>query len=236
MRRIFIPWLAALAFSLALEGRAAAQEGPEPGYENAASAEPRGDRGKIKKVMKILKTEPSIRQVQKTAVRHYELEPERVNAMARNARLKGLIPDLTLGLENSVSNSFSNTKDGLYPILPSPSENPNPENLKERIATGDDRLGWSVNARWSLDRLVYSAESLDAKSLTSLQENLVREVTTLFYSRRRVLASLLMSPPTDDEEYFYELMRLEELTATLDAFTGGMFTEKAWRWEDELLK
>jgi hypothetical protein len=156
--------------------------------------------------------------------------------MSSNARLKGLIPRVSVNMENSQRSQLTNMRDGLYPILPNPDANPNPNSYKERTALQDDNLGWSVNATWDLDRLFFNAESLDAKSLTTIQENLIREVTTLFYSRRRVVASLIMSPPQEDEEYFYEIMRLEELTATLDAFTGGRFKKKSWAWEDKLLK
>ena len=54
----------------------------------------------------------------------------------------------------------------------------------------------------------------------------------MFYARRRILASLIVSPPEDQEEYFYELMRLEEMTATIDSFTGGHFAKRAWQWDD----
>lgn len=221
--------LCALALALAVPSAA------QPAADSMLR--PRGDgRARVKQVIQIVRSEPSIREVQKAALRHYELEPERMHRLARNARLKGLVPRLSLGLSNSVHTAFRNTRDGLYPILPNPAENPNPESYKERESTSSDELGWSLSATWELDRLAFNGEALDAKSLTSLEENLVREVTTLFFSRRRVLASLVMSPPTDDEEYFYELMRLEELTATLDAFTGGMFSKRAWNWEEALLR
>ena len=83
--------------------------------------------------------------------------------------------------------------------------------------------------------MIEGSEALDAKSLTSLEENLVREVTTLFYARRRVLASILLSPEQEDEAFFYELVRLDELTSTLDAFTGGKFGKKAWDWQAEMV-
>lgn len=192
-------------------------------------------RAAVKRLFQIIKAEPTIKEVQKAAVRHYELEPSRISGMARNARLKGLIPEVSASFSNELGNRYTNTKDGLFPILPSPPENPNPSYYKERMSESSDQLSWSVSARFELDRLVFAAESLDAKSLTGLEENLVREVTTLFFSRRRILASLILSPPDDDEEFFYELMRLDEITATLDAFTGGMFGKKAWNWEKDLL-
>ena len=226
--------LAALA--LTYPAVSPAQDVPEGGGA-APEAAPRKQtsRASVKRLFQIIKAEPTVKDLQKAAVKHYRLEPERINALARNARLKGLVPNISATFSNEIGNRFTNTKDGLFPVLPNPSENPNPNFFKERVSESSDNLSWSVSASWDLDRLVFAAEALDAKSLTSLEENLVREVTTLFFSRRRVLASLILSPPDDDEEFFYELMRLDELTATLDAFTGGMFGKKAWDWEKDLL-
>ena len=189
----------------------------------------------LKKIFKIIKGEPTIRQVHAWALRHHKLEPERVHALARNARLKGLIPQLQVSLSNQFTSNIRNTRDGLYPNLPNLQTNPNPESFKEREEGRTNELGWSLNATWTLDRLAFNGEALDAKSLTSLEENLVREVSTVYYSRRRIIASLLMSPPEGDEELFYEVMRLEELTSTLDAFTGLKFGKKSWDWEKEVL-
>ena len=230
-----IPWSAAL-LALAVSLSAAPPSALAQEEEMAQPAPQRQvSRASIKRLFEIIKAEPTIREVQLTASRHYQLEPERIHALARNARLKGLIPSVSASFSNELGNRFTNTKDGLFPILPSPAENPNPNFFKERVAESSDQLSWSVSASWDLDRLIFAAEALDAKSLTGLEENLIREVTTLFFSRRRVLASLILSPPDDDEEFFYELMRLDELTATIDAFTGGKFAKKAWDWEKDLL-
>lgn len=236
--RASITALCALAGVLLVSGPGAgAQEQPGAGGAAAPAAPQKRQvsRSAIKRLFQIIRAEPKIKDVQQAAVRHYRLEPDRINRLARNARLKGLVPNLSANFTNDLGTRYTNTKDGLFPVLPSPDNNPNPNNFKERVSENTDQLGWSVSASWELDRLVFASEALDAKSLTSLEENLVREVTTLYFSRRRVLASIILSPPDDDEEFFYELMRLDEMTATLDSFTGGMFGKKAWNWEKELV-
>jgi hypothetical protein len=179
------------------------------------------------KLREILKNEPTAKDVQAAALRFYKLEPDRLDSMASAARLKGLIPEFEAGMDNSVGHSYTNTRDGLYPPT-SLMTIDNPEGFKERVAGSSDQFLWRLRAVWQFDRLVFNAESLDVKSLGSLQENLVREVTTMYFARRRVISSLVLSPPDDEEELFYEQQRLEEMTATLDALTGGMFASKAW--------
>jgi len=208
----------------------------KPPAAEPPKAEPQQSGEGIKKLFDIMKKEPTIKDVQAAALRFYKLEPSRINGMARAARLKGLVPELEGSLDNSIWHTFTNTKDGLYPILPSPAQNPNPDNYKERLRSDQDQLTWRVRAVWSLDRLAFNAEALDAKSLNSMGESLVREVTTLYFARRRLLASILLSPPQEDQELFFDLMKLDELTATIDAMTGGMFASKAWKWEELLGK
>jgi hypothetical protein len=218
----------ACALLVGLTGSAAADEDDFDEPMPQVQPPQRLNRDKLMKLYAVFQNEPTAREVQSWALRHHKLSPGRVHGLQRNARLKGLVPEFEAGMDNMVGSMFSNTRDGLFPILPSPAENPNPESFKERVAQTSDQLTWRVRAVWSLDRLVFNAEMLDAMSLTALQENLVREVTTLYFSRRRLLASMLMSPPQDELEFFYELTRLEELTSTIDALTGGKFADRAY--------
>ncbi len=212
-----------------------AQEGEEAAPAAAPQKAMRGkSRRSMKSLFKILKQEPTIQNVQKWALYYYKLNPARIHSMASNARLKALVPELDLSFENNKGNTFGNMRDGLYPVLPSPGGS-NPQNLKERTAGTSSTNVFRVRAVWNLDRLVFNAEGLDVKSLNSLGETLVREVTTLYYSRRRLLASIVMSPPESPEELFFELTRLDEITSTLDSLTGNKFSKTSWKWDDAML-
>ena len=182
-----------------------------------------------------MKSEPTCRDVQVAALKFYKLEPERIRKMATAARVKALVPELEGSIDNSVGHTYTNTLDGLYSQSSLSSIDPNnPNGYKERVTTNNDNLLWRVRAVWNLDRLIFNSEELDVKSLNSLEENLVREVTTLYYQRHRLIANLILSGPEEDEEIFYELLRLDEQTSTIDALTGGYFGEHAWKWESEV--
>lgn len=217
-----------LALLLSAGGARAQAPGPEP-MDPAAQQQ---KRQAVQRLLQIIKNEPAAKEVQRWTLKYYKLEPDRIHSLAVAARLKGLVPEIEGSIDSAKGTTSNNTKDGLYPILPN-IDGANPEFFKERAAGTNDTFTWRVRAVWNLDRLVFNSESLDVKSLNSLQENLIREVTTMYFARRRLLASLMLSPPQDDEELFYELMRLDELTATLDALTGGQFAKKAWKWDEE---
>jgi hypothetical protein len=176
-------------------------------------------RSQLGQLREIIKREPTIQEVQRAALANYQLEPERIQSMSTSARLKGLFPEIDAGFDSLLGHNFTNTQDALYPTLP----------FKERQAASNDQTIWHVRGVWDLSRVVFNPEQLDIKTLGSLQETLIREVTTMFFSRRRVLANLVLSPPEDEEEQYYEQLRLDEMTATIDAFTGGKFAERAWQ-------
>ncbi len=184
------------------------------------------------KLRQILKAEPSSTDVQKAALRFYKLEPERLSRMGTASRLKGLVPDFEAGLDNSLSTTYGNLRDGLYPALKDINGNLQP--YKEQTAQNSNGITWHVRGTFYLDRLVFNSEELDVRSLNSLEENLVREVTTLYYARQRLIATLFLSPPEADDQVFYELLRLDEMTSTIDALTGGMFAGRAWKWEKDM--
>lgn len=226
------------------EGSHRAAAGGQEGTPDPAAAKQKAQqKGRaFGKLRQILKSEPSCKDVQRAALRFYKLEPERINRMAVASRAKAIVPEIEGSIDNSVGHTFTNTRDGLYPsstlanlgrVSPGAASD-NPDGYKERVQTNTDNLLWRVRAVWNLDRLVFNSEELDVKSLNSLEENLVREVTTLYYSRQRLIANLILSGPEEDEEIFYELLRLDEMTATIDALTGGFFASKTWKWEAEV--
>jgi hypothetical protein len=186
-----------------------------------ANAESSGKHEALLRLRQLVKREPTIREVQTAALRYYQLEPERIRGLTTSARVKALLPEVDAGVDSTVGHTFNNTQDALYPTFP----------YKQRDAGSNDQMVWHVRAVWDLSRALFNPEQLDVKTLNSLQETLIREVTTLYFGRRRTMAALLMSPPQDDEELYDEQQRLQEMTSTIDAFTGGHFAACAWNGE-----
>ena len=160
--------------------------------------------------------EPAIREVQVAAIRYYNVSPERISSLRSRTRSKALVPGISIGVTNSLS-SFNLAVDDIV--------------FRQRgIARFEDQtadfLEFSAAASWGLDRLVFNAEALDVMSLIGIQDGIQREVTALYYVRRRLQIELELNPPTSLEARLSGRLRLEELTGLLDAYTGGFFSRE----------
>ncbi|MFZ9890181.1 MAG: hypothetical protein ACO3JL_22005, partial [Myxococcota bacterium] len=88
-------------------------------------------------------------------------------------------------------------------------------------------ITWQIFAlaTWSLDDIVFNrAEVLAARQLPMLidaRRRLLREVQTLYSTRRRLAAELAVASETSPPLLAQKLLRLEEVSARLDGLTGG---------------
>ena len=55
---------------------------------------------------------------------------------------------------------------------------------------------------------------------------MLSEVTRLYFERRRLMVAMLISSPEDISDKIENELRLQELTAGLDAMTGSYFSKK----------
>ena len=160
--------------------------------------------------------EPKIRDVQVAAIKYYNVSPSKIASLRSRTRTKALVPGISVGFTNSLS-SFNRAVDDII------FRNVGIAKLEEQNA---DFMGFSASARWSLDRLIFNAEELDVMSLIGIQDGLQREVTALYYVRRRLQIELLLNPPKTLASRLSGRLRLEELTGLLDAYTGGYFSRQ----------
>ncbi|MFH1783224.1 MAG: hypothetical protein ABH848_06375, partial [Candidatus Omnitrophota bacterium] len=58
-----------------------------------------------------------------------------------------------------------------------------------------------------------------------LRDDIMDEVTRVYFERRRVQIEKELSPPSNKKEGIELNLRIQELTADLDALTGGYFSK-----------
>lgn len=62
--------------------------------------------------------------------------------------------------------------------------------------------------------------------MVQLRDDVLNEVTRLYFERRRVQIEFLTSPPKEIATKLEKTLRLQELTAGIDALTGGYLSNR----------
>jgi hypothetical protein len=163
-----------------------------------------------------LKAEPTVRDVQEAALRYFRVNQDQVDSMRTRARTKALAPVLEVSggytqsaLDDVSTNSYFDFRDYDNPWV-------------RRMSDG---VGWNIRGKATLNlpRLIFNPEELDVASLAGLVEGILKESTRLYYMRKRLQVDMLLKPPTDRATMLSKQLRIEELTAMLDAMTGGWY-------------
>ena len=180
---------------------------------SVALAQSRGFSSQVQRQLDQLKQEPSVQEAQKAALKFFNIDPGSVASMRGRAAWKGLMPQVEARFRQNQSTMDAdqlNTK--LNPEAPTVFDNVN-GSVQE----------FQVGVRFNLPLLVFNAEVLDVGSLAVLQEGVLKEVTRLYYTRRRLQINLILNPPTNAATQLSKELRIDELTSTLDAMTGNLF-------------
>lgn len=159
--------------------------------------------------------EPSIRDVHRLAVSYAEVDHNKIQQWRRAAKHRAALPTLSVGLDRAATDYF-HWDTGSNP---------------DTLVKGRDLLEWDVSLSWDLGDLIWNSDqtSIDSRSklMVELREDILDQVTRLYFERRRLQVELLALGNSQDQQLLLDKqMRLEELTALLDGFTGGEFSRQ----------
>lgn len=166
----------------------------------------------------LVSLEPSVREVQKEAIRYANVHNGKTARWHAGSRLRAFIPRLTFSKGLDIGNDI-HVDTGSTSIPDIFVQGPD-----ERSKSTDIGLTWELG-----DVLFSSAQtSIDSreKLMVELRDEILAEVTRLYFERRRAQLELIAHPPTDSLEQIKALMRIDELTANLDALTDGYLTKQ----------
>jgi len=160
--------------------------------------------------------EPDIHAVQQAAIKYAEVEPEKIKEWRKKAKMKAILPRLTVGIDKSESTNYeiytSATTKYVY-------EGPY-----------DKSDGWDVSLSWELSDLIWSEAqtSIDVRSrlMVELRDDILDEVTKLYFERLRVKMEFDSLSIEDRKKRFEKELKLRELAAILDGLTGGYFSRQ----------
>ncbi len=165
--------------------------------------------------------EPNIEQVQQWAIRYAEVQPEKIEQWRSQSARKAWLPKLTFGVNR-------NTTD-LWHWEGGSTTKADDDILRRGRASAD----WAVNMNWDLGELIWSVDqnSIDVRSrlMVQLRDDILDEVTRLYFERRRLQIERELSPSKDIRLQVTQELRQQELTAQIDGLTGGEFSRRLER-------
>ncbi|MFC1646441.1 WD40/YVTN/BNR-like repeat-containing protein, partial [Candidatus Omnitrophota bacterium] len=154
-------------------------------------------------IEKLFVGEPTIEQVQAAAIEYSEVNMNKIKSWRRQARLKALIPTFSVGYDKVIYGSSS----GAMAIGP---------------------RDWGMDISWDLADFIWSTDqtTIDSRSRLTVQlrQDILNQVTNLYYERRRIKAELLLSPPEDSVEELYRNFEIQQVTADIDGLTNNFFS------------
>lgn len=165
--------------------------------------------------------EPSVREVQRAAVRASNSGRWKTRRWHGQSRLSALLPSLSFGRNFDWDNNIDIDRGGT--------------NDPDRYITGPDQQsrGWDADVSWDLGDFIWSSSqtSIDSRDKINAEfrNSVLSEVTRLFYERRRLQFEIALTSWQNTRALLEKKIHLEETTALIDALTDGYLSRKAER-------
>jgi len=200
---------------------------PKPEFKEMAPAvlAPKPD---VREILGRFRHEPTILEVQLAAIRYAEVHPDKIKAWREAAMKKAWLPTLSVTADSNKDQNVDLDRGGT--------------NDPDRFIVGpaEESTDFHAGISWDLGDLVWNDDqtSIDTRSklMVELRDDLMNEVTHLYFERRRLQVDILMVPPKELPLQIEKELKLQELTAGIDALTGGFFSARLEETEPALPK
>ena len=172
----------------------------------------------VAEVLAAFNHEPKVQEVQGMAMFYSKTNPERIKGWLNSVRQAYALPKVNVQYEKELDGStrydYIDADSGLSAVRD-----------YEQVEN-DDKI--VVKLEWRLDKLVMSSEQIrvlnESQKAVKVREKLLDEVTRLYFDRRRLQVEGLLKPASSLNDEIEYTLRLQEMTANLDALTGGAFS------------
>jgi hypothetical protein len=161
--------------------------------------------------------EPKIRDLHKDALEFAMVNQDRISSLLGRARHAGWLPEFRVRYNYNTDDD----RNTAFPTTNSPI-------LTTQRTDLDHRL--EVRATWKMDELIFNRNEIqiyrELRRLVELRTDVLKEVTKLYFERRRLQIDLATKPVANFLAYLRQRLRLQELSADLDTLTGGGFSRR----------
>jgi hypothetical protein len=168
------------------------------------------------RTIELSREEPAICELQRAAIKYAEVEPCKIANWRRQAALKAILPDISVGYDTDIYKTISSSsKDGKSYFWEGPD---------------DGAKGWDVSASWDLGDLIYNDDqtSIDTRSklMVQLRNDVLEDLNAAYFERKKLQKQLDRLPDKTSDAYLEREIKIEELTATIDGLTGGYLSRR----------
>ena len=194
--------------------------------EGLISSNVKFDEFNLKEKLKLVfSLEPTIQEIQGKALEFSGIPSgTQFGAYRRQARLRNVLPQIDTSFDNS-DYALSSLETRGSDQYDSADSSINSSLDKNRKASADNEFNTGFRFTWHLDRLIYDPEIIDivnsARVSANIRENLLTELTQIYFQRKSLLSELVSNPFS---RTMTQKFKLEELTADIDARTGGWYS------------
>ncbi|HXV37864.1 MAG TPA: hypothetical protein VEC18_11975 [Myxococcota bacterium] len=165
--------------------------------------------------------EPDVQSVQRAAMRYLDLEPERIAELRRGVSRRGWLPILAFRATHDDGHNRHFDRDESFVA-----GEMRRFHARDRDTNRDLEL--QVSLSWDFGDVAFHPESIDvsreAREIIELRDDVLDEVTQLYFERRRALAEAAAhsgSPAAAEQR-----LRAAQLAAGIDAWTGGWYARQ----------
>ena len=195
---------------------------------------------KLRQLQDRWRREPTLAESARAALHFAGLSPARLHATTRRAREAYLAPQLRFLYRYSLGRRRNADRLVILVDEPQDFDDEDPKDYRDlRDTFGADFAPMRgqlhevfVQARWDLDRVMFNPDEPKVQRLAprrmSEETRIINRVRTLYSARRRLQNQIALADASESAPArARKLLRLAELTALLDASTGGAFMRSA---------
>jgi hypothetical protein len=184
-----------------------------------ALAQERSPKAEAMRILQKFEAEPSIVAVQQAASRYAQVNPEAYDSWLTAANLAYLLPRNLRGRVRSTNDDQRDVRTSSGAI--------------SDLVSIDEQAQYELTADWDLTRLVFNRDQITAarqiERIVNQREDVLTTVNKLYFARRQLQVEMELDAATSVDRAIKMQLRIDALTADLDALTGGWFSKQLAR-------
>jgi len=171
--------------------------------------------------------DPSVHEVQDESVRYLGFDQKEIESWNKKSRWSAALPRLQTGFQKDLKDLVSlSSRDSVSVSGGSVTVGPTQNNFDQNFNQG---TAIDIKAVWYLNELVFNRDTLAASSerrdWIRERHRVLQEATEAYFTRQRLQKELKQKGGSLETRERNKLL-LDQMTATLDALTGGWFSSR----------